>query len=284
MVMAQFSPYAAGRKVYGNGSYAPTRGQVDPRGYIARGLRQQNQSQSRSGLAAAALNSLRGKQPQKPGGRPMTPNRGVRGTGPGGRPMANQPGKTKTNPGTPVGSPTSPGAAITTPSYVQINSNGQLDLPYSEGMSWEVLQGQQDMNRQLLELQMQQQQQAQEYTQAKRQGEQDYTNLARQTLSGNAGRGLAFSSAHANDTARNATAYNNAMTDLESRNTQFNQGIGAQRAQIEGSFNDMIRQGALQYAQSLAADAGNLGYGKATAKPQAQPKLPKPPAKKKRKK
>lgn len=63
-----FNQYAAGRKIYSNGSYAPTRGQVDPNGYMQRELRKRQQvamqqgndgqSDRRSGIAADRLRNL----------------------------------------------------------------------------------------------------------------------------------------------------------------------------------------------------------------------------------
>ncbi len=54
--------YLAGNRVYRHGSSAPTRGTVDPSGYVERELRNrmlsQEPSQSRSGLAQAALQRL----------------------------------------------------------------------------------------------------------------------------------------------------------------------------------------------------------------------------------
>lgn len=55
--------YAAGQKVYGTGSSAPTTGTVDPTGYIDRELNKSTTgapSQARSGLAQAALAKLKG--------------------------------------------------------------------------------------------------------------------------------------------------------------------------------------------------------------------------------
>lgn len=53
--------YSVGRRVYNGASNAPTRGTVDPSGYIDRELNKP--SQSRSGLAAAALRRVNGGQP-----------------------------------------------------------------------------------------------------------------------------------------------------------------------------------------------------------------------------
>lgn len=50
------NPYLAGNPVYNGGSSMPTAGTVDPMGYIGRGINQQ--SQKRSGIAAAALSKL----------------------------------------------------------------------------------------------------------------------------------------------------------------------------------------------------------------------------------
>lgn len=50
--------YARGNPVYGSGSSAPTRGTVDPTGYVDRSLNAP--SQKRSGLAQAALERLQG--------------------------------------------------------------------------------------------------------------------------------------------------------------------------------------------------------------------------------
>lgn len=64
--------YGRGQPVYSNGSHAPTSGTVDPSGYIDRSLN--NPSDSRSGLAAAALDRLSGTNPtapQSPGVLPL---------------------------------------------------------------------------------------------------------------------------------------------------------------------------------------------------------------------
>lgn len=65
------SSYAVGARVYRGGSSAPTRGTVDPMGYVDRSLNQP--SDSRSGLAAAALRQLQGMGgPPTPGAPPAT--------------------------------------------------------------------------------------------------------------------------------------------------------------------------------------------------------------------
>lgn len=73
--------YSVGRRVYNGASNAPTRGTVDPSGYIDRELNKP--SQSRSGLAAAALRRVNGGQapaqaqtPPPPGGMQGSPMQG----------------------------------------------------------------------------------------------------------------------------------------------------------------------------------------------------------------
>lgn len=57
--------YSTGNKVYGMGRSNPTSGTVDPAGYVERSANNQA-SNRRSGLAAAALRRLGGGQPQQP--------------------------------------------------------------------------------------------------------------------------------------------------------------------------------------------------------------------------
>jgi hypothetical protein len=59
MVMPEGQRYAAGPTVYSNGMHNPTDGTVDPTGYIDRELNKMP-SQTRSGLASAALQRVRG--------------------------------------------------------------------------------------------------------------------------------------------------------------------------------------------------------------------------------
>lgn len=75
--------YLSGNRVYRHGSHAPTIGTVDPQGYVERELRKRmfDTSQTRSGLAQAALQRLRGGTMQPPQRQPMPWNPG--GGGPG---------------------------------------------------------------------------------------------------------------------------------------------------------------------------------------------------------
>lgn len=72
--------YAAGSTVYGNGTTHPTDGTVDPSGYIDRELNKVMQpSQTRSGLAAAALSRINGGQSASYSGNPGNSQPGAAG-------------------------------------------------------------------------------------------------------------------------------------------------------------------------------------------------------------
>lgn len=68
--MASENPYLGGDTVYGSGRSSPTSGTVDPMGYIERELNKP--SQTRSGLAQAALSRLNGDTPSVPPQDPVT--------------------------------------------------------------------------------------------------------------------------------------------------------------------------------------------------------------------
>lgn len=147
------------------------------------------------------------------------------------------------------------------PQSMQVNPNGQLDLPYSPDMAWQVYSAQNDANQQLLQLQMQQQQQQLQYNQMLRDAGLQYGDLKRDTLNNAAARGLAYSSMYGKDVAENARQYNNYIGDLNSQNALFNQGIDLSRTQIQNGLSDLIRAASLQQAQNLESQAGNLGFG-----------------------
>lgn len=273
MSIQQFS---RGRAVYGQGSYAPTRGQVSAQGaqgYLKRELGKKGkagvsswgrdgQSDTRSGVAKAAL----GRKDAASKGRPQLG--GIRPplTGPntskGGQ--VGQPGGPDRETGgtRPPIQPGQPGGGGSAPDpVVEISENGQLKLPYNQQYGESVLGALQDSNSSLLDIQSQQQQQALQYMQANRDVDTQYTGLKRNTLSDNAGRGTAFSSGYGLAVGNDATMYNNTKNDLASQNTQINNTLDLQRAGIYDAFNDTLRQGALSYGNSLTEQAGNLGYG-----------------------
>lgn len=56
-----FNKFAAGKKVYSHGSYAPTRGTVNPAGYIKRELRNRTKNSPPAGVRSNAGGYLRGR-------------------------------------------------------------------------------------------------------------------------------------------------------------------------------------------------------------------------------
>lgn len=277
-----FNPYAAGKRVYSNGTHRPTSGQVDPTGYIKREAKKRQQNKAgvvdvkpnsrvntnrainmpfgvgrldesgyhRSGLAKAALDRQ---------------DRNDRTPGQVDRPSPAGPA---------IGSGAGDVAAFAQPQAIKINKNGELDLPYSNDMAWDLLDVKTNFNQQLLELQQAAQQQAMEYARQKRDASFDYEDLNRDTLNSAAARGMAYSSGYGHDVADNARRYNNFLGDLEGQNTMFNQNIASQRAAIENALNEYIRMAALQRAQELEDQAGDLGYGQDTSEPSYEDPTP----------
>src|SRR5690349_5234025 len=137
-----FNKFAAGRKVYGQGATSPTRGTVDPSGYIKRELaRQSNQqgvsrigndgkSDTRSGIAHNAIkNNLGnnvGRSPQSTVRNPNGPKRDMPKFMPRSTPAA-------------VSSPGASPVGAAPQSTVQVAPNGQLQLPYDSEYFGQVL-------------------------------------------------------------------------------------------------------------------------------------------------
>lgn len=261
-----FNALAAGRKVYGQGGYAPTRGQVSAqgaKGYIQREVTKNagnrniyggvsktgadGRSDTRSGIAARALNRQIGQQ-----GQPQHNN-----------PAAPKPPKTPNQPAAPVGPPP-----------IKINKDGILELPYNQEVSQGILDSQQQMNEKLMELQAGQQQQGLAFGQNMRQTDLDYGNLQRATLNDNAGRGTIFSSSYGQALGNDANAYNNQKNDLIAQNSLFNIDTDRQRLGIESAFQNMLSQFGLDQANAAAPNAGSLGYGdtKGTPGPNTRPR------------
>jgi len=276
-----------GRKVYGQGSYAPTRGQVDPRGYIKREIKKKGlnrgkhlgwyktpsrfgpdgQSDTRSGLAQNALQSASGQASGGAGAWPQVaqPNSGsATGTQPH-NPLEPHSGQASGSGGrTPYQNEGRPiaGSAPAIPT-VQINANGQLDLPYNQEFSEGVLQMKDEVNSQLMELQRASQNEALQYAMAQRAAEQQFGGLQRQTLNDNAARGTAFSSGYGLAVGNNAADFNNAQNDMLAQHNLFGQQVSEQRTAMAAAFQDYIRRAVQSMGHELGStQAGTLGFGK----------------------
>jgi hypothetical protein len=266
------SVYARGRPVYGGGSYAPNQGHVSAsgaQGYAQREQRKQNQgpfggvsrvgndgkSDTRSGVAAKALAS-------RVGSGPYNPNGGNTNTDTSTSPTSN-PGGASSNPSNPASpaSPAAPAAPAPPPPRVVVGPTGQLQLPYDQQFSSEILSALDQYNNELLGLQAGEQSENLDYTRQRRDTETGYTDVKRATLSGNAARGTAYSSQYGTAVGNNARAYQTKINDLDAGHNNFMQNSELRRAGIQSAFQRMLAQAALGYGNDLDDDAGGLGYG-----------------------
>ncbi len=262
-----------GRNVYGSGSYAPTKGRVSAagsQGYLKRSIRQQinpvrsvggdGQSDTRSGLAAAAMQRRIAQQPKNNGFH-------VASTTP--FPTAQQPQPVNPN-GQAVGGGAQSGAAANsmggTPQVV-VNNNGQLELPYSPAWSQELLTQMGQYNSDLAALQADQQQSNLQFAAQRRLTDTEYTDTKRTTRNRNGGAGTLFSSAYGVQSLDDANDYQNTINELTAQQSASETAYDTQRTAIINGFKSILQQQALQYAESVAENAGSLGYGQESAEP-----------------
>lgn len=265
-----FNKFAAGRKVYGQGATSPTRGAVDPSGYIKRELARKSsqqgvskvgrdgQSDTRSGLAHNAIKNNLGNNVGRPGAQGMKqPNRQMGQTIP--QAMGSNRGSAT------VGTTPTGGAPVGGPVPVQANANGILELPYNTEFGQQALDAQQSFDDELMTIGYEEQNQAQEYARFMRELESGYVDQQRNTLGNSAGNGMLYSSQYTTGANRDATDYNNTKNDATTQNTNFMSQMASRRNSAQTNFNQLIQQLTQGYAESLAAEAGNLGYGVAGA-------------------
>lgn len=236
------SSYAVGNRLYKGATSAPTRGRVDPTGYIDREL---NNVASRSGIAASALRRMgspaQSSQPQPSSGptqaapTSMTGQSGQiksLGGGLGGSQGfgASQSGLGGSLRVSPVGKLTPPKLKSTT------------DLPFDpeKADAENDLRGQKDQfayeaNRARNNLER-------DYTMGKRQVAEEQPNNQRRLLENYAGRGMAYSSGYNYDQGELGRQYANQLGELESGRS----GGLADLLQQEGMFNN-------QYGQRMSA-------------------------------
>jgi hypothetical protein len=266
--------------VYGGGSFAPNRGAVSAQGaqgYLRREIKKQNtgpfggvsavgrdgQSNTRSGVAQNILKRRADPTPQRAMGggsgiiagdnKPKPPIKPTTGGG-GKDPIGN------TGPMNPNGNPTGPSTPVPPPvPTVVVSPTGQLNLPYDQQFSSEVLAALDQYNNELMDLQLDQQQEGLDYTIQRRDADSAYTGTKRSTLASNAARGTAFSSQYGTAVANNAQQYQNKIGDLDTKHSMFGQNNELRRAGILTAFQRMLSQSAMDYGNDLSEDAGNLG-------------------------
>lgn len=270
--MATMRKALTGKRVYRMSSHAPTRGTNNPKGYVERELRNRNKPQM-----AQKVQPLKKAEPLK---KQMPGTHGISRVGKDGQSdtrsgLAARTMKIKPRIGTalsirqhkpPVnkaGKVSLMHAPLTTPGYkpIAINNNGRLDLPFDYSAAQNALEQQQKANQDLVGLQTQSQEHAQNYLKTLRDTQQGFGEQQRQTLNDNAARGTAFSSGYGMQVGNNANQFNNQVNDLNAENTTFNNGIEAQRNQINTGLQDYLRQQATARGVQLAPQLGTLGYG-----------------------
>ncbi len=276
-----FNSFAAGRKVYGQGSFAPTRGKVNPQGYIQRGLRQQAQKRSvsqtgrdgksdtRSGIAKRVLAK---KKPQVGKVNPTiktaatvkplnawAPQSAPTSTGPDTRGLP----LNQAIPNNPASSTPTAGDPVPDFQPIQINQNGTLDLPYDSQSSVELLKQKETANQALLQLQEDEQANELEFSQNTRDTNRQYEDLRRQALNNFGSRGTAFSSGYGKAVGDNANEYNTQIGDINSQRNSFRQFAEKSRMGISTAFNDYVRKDAMDRAARAQEQAGKLGLGPA---------------------
>lgn len=252
--MATFRQAQTGNRVYQGARQAPNKGPVSAagaQGYLQREIQNRNKgtarpvggdgkSDSRSGVAAKALNRLTG-----PGrGRP--------------NPLSAQPKP----PPPPAANPNSPsGLPAPMIPQVTINANGILELPYSQNLSADALANVEASNADLLAVDQEEQQAALEAMQNRQAAESQYSQLKMQTESGNASRGALFSSMNGKNIVDNANVYTNTLAEISGREASAKADAAARRAAIQASLNQQLAAGAQNYANEMNESAGDYGFG-----------------------
>lgn len=287
--MASISQLSAGKPVYGSGSYAPTRGPVSAAGsmgYVQREMQKNavsktgndGQSDSRSGLAAAALSrSAVNAAPAAVTQKTST------------TPAASAP-KTTLQSNAPA-APSAPAAAVasapqtsaptgTPATDVQVNSLGQLQLPYSANWGAEVLAALEQGNADILQMQLDSQKESQQFADDSRNLDKMYASDQASDSNISAARGLTKTSAYAKEITDSASEYSNQKNSLTSNHGLFQQGLISKRNQIQSNFDRTLSKGALSLADEQAQQAGSLGLDQAgKVNTHATPATPATPAK-----
>lgn len=266
--MVNMSQGLQGKNVYGSGSFAPTKGRVSAKGaqgYLKREINNNRgnvgvhggaqrvggdgESDTRSGVAAAALGRQKNASTGVGGGPQNMPTRRVV---PGNQARAK---KKRTNGN---GRPAPP---VNTPPAVTVSDTGQITLPYSDAWSEEMYSNLATQNAALLKLQQEQQQSNMLYENDLYETEKAYKEASRDNLNTAGSSGVAFSSAYGTAVGNTNNAHTTLKNQLARANAMDNQMFDTERTGIITNFKDTAARQALAYVQSLAEDAGNLGYG-----------------------
>jgi hypothetical protein len=294
MARNPFNPYTVGRRVYNSGSYAPTQGTVNPAGYVERELNKPASgfshmpSQSRSGLAGAALQRIRDQKligQDRTGSIATAPLNSRTGPQPGSSvgSILNDPRfKNITRGGSQAYRDTQNGGVGRFPS-VGSNSSGQLytnpvakpvpissnpqqpelrkedALPYDPIAADSQAEGLDQYNQLLNMLLEREQALEQDWTVNTRDIELQRPEAFRNLLNSFAGRGMSFSSGYGQEFGETEGEFARALGDLLNWRNMGREGIGRQRAEGSRSYNKLLERIQREAARRLAEQAGDLG-------------------------
>lgn len=259
-----FNAYAAGNPVYNGGSPNPTSGTLDPSGYVQRGLN--TPSNSRSGLAAAALARIRGitPDPNAPGG--------------GGAPLGGDPTSQPQQISSTVGGANSPAALSQQQAQVpqktfspiaplRINPVGQIQLPQQQSLALDAdLSGQVAAdtgaaNNAIGGLGDKINALAAQYATSAQQANSQEPNILNQLLGGFAGRGMAFSSGYGRGVETEGDRFTSQLANLLSSAQSGINDYQNQQSQQSIQLQQLIQQIMGTQATRNIVNAGTLGIG-----------------------
>lgn len=240
-----------GKTVYGQGSYAPTRGTNDPSGYIQRGLRNNASPSGTVNPGTANNQGIYGGVSATGGDGESDTRSGIAQATLNGQQVENTASGISTQP-TPVG--------ISEP--LIITETGQMQLPFDYNFAQGALQKKQETDQGLLGLQQKRQSDAIEFIRNKYNAQRQYGKQKLGTLNNFAGRGVAFSSGYGKSVANNATDFNNLSQQLQEAETRSINDSNTGRTMLQTQFQDYLRNQAVARGVSLETLMGSLGYGK----------------------
>lgn len=242
--------YSTGNRVYNGGSSQPNLGTVDPMGYIDRSLNQP--SQTRSGIAAAALRRLSGTStPGSESGAPAPKINTIGGqVGDVGAP-APAPGVTA-----PVTLTMSPSGKLSAPKL-----NSATALPFDADSADAQTNLLMQKNRFESDFNSSQNQLERQFGLSLRDTEDQMPDARRQVLENYGGRGLVHSSGYAYDTGELEKQYAKILGDIQAGHTESLADLLRQRGLFNDEYSTKLQQIQAAAARKAAADAANLDLG-----------------------
>jgi hypothetical protein len=269
--MAVLNPYSTGRTVYRGTSYAPTRGTVNPSGYVDRELRSKlaQAALRRRGLKKPPVQKL--QQPQQmiidspmltPTGQilPQNPNDPTRGRGtiptPGGFPNRNLPGGlTKEIPGVDPNDPTRGRGTIPTPSIPPLD---WANLPFDP----EIANQRNKLERQKVDFESELAAKLatleQERGTSLRTTEMEQPQKLKRALEEFAARGMAQSGGYGVRVGEENDAFSRLKSAIEAGYTGGKNTLETAKNQFSRNYTENLNDLFMQAARNAATKAGEL--------------------------